>query len=94
MPELTHDIVHHLNEELKKKGCHFAYRLYSFIYPDGTNGLSIRRNIRDTSEFIVDAVISCDKTFYVWLDKFFKDNYNIILDYNEDGNECWVHKEN
>lgn len=93
MPKLTHDMVHHLNEELKKKGCHFHYLLYTFKYPDGTFGLSIRRTITDHSEFFVDAVISCDKTFYEWLDKFFKDNYNIILDYSENGNECWVRKE-
>ena len=93
MNKITHEMVIRLNDELKKKGCYFHYTLYTFIYPDGTNGLSIRRNINDHSEFFVDAVISCDKVFYEWLDKFFKDNYNIILDYSEDGNECWVHKE-
>lgn len=87
MAEITKDMVNNLNAALTEKGCGFEY-----VYVDSENEnliKCIKRTVIDKTGFVESSVINCTKSFYEWLDAWFRDNYNIELDYNNTGNICW-----
>jgi hypothetical protein len=85
MAKITSAIVKKLNAELKSMDVGFEY----YLFDEDTYSPSIRRRVKDDRGFVHSSIINCTDTFYKWLDKWFKDNYNIELCYNNTGEICW-----
>lgn len=86
--KITQEILNDLNDTLFRMGCKFKYK---WINDYSENGVipTIVQTIEDNNGFIDSVIINCNSSFYTWLDKFFKEKYDITLSYNNTRSICW-----
>lgn len=81
MKRITKGMVSHLNYMLKDQGAGFRY-----IYIDG----SMHITINDASLWVESCIVNCTNDYFVYLETWFRDNYDIALDYNNDRSIIWA----
>ena len=85
MAKITREMAEHLNKILKEMGVGFGY-----VYEDETtNAPTIRIVVADNMGWVTSSIVNCTDNYYVWLNDWFKDNYDITLCYNNTGNIIW-----
>lgn len=86
--KITQTVLDDLNDTLYRMGCNFKYGWVADPSEDAVVP-TIVRTMEDNNGFVDNVIINCNPSFYTWLNKFFKERYNITLCYNNTMSICW-----
>lgn len=85
MAKLTIGMIKHLNKVLKDDGVGFKYK-----FTNESIAPKARIEVEDGhSGFVNSSIINCTDIYFNWLEKWFKDNYNIKIIYNNTKTIIW-----
>ena len=88
MAKLTEGMIRHLNSALKDYKVGFHYVLTKEPYTP-TAHITVNDSQFSTVKWVDSSIVNCTNEFYKWLEKFFKENYNITLCYNNTKSTIW-----
>ena len=82
--KLNKKIVDTLNKDLRKLRVGFNYEL-------DKDTCSAKLNVcSGITNWVIDSNIRLDSTYYMWLEEYFKINYNVKLNYNNTRLTFWI----
>ena len=84
MAKLTKELIEQLNVVLKDFGVGFEYK-----FTDEPIAPKARIEVIDNKGFVESSIINCTEPYFNWLEKWFKENYDIEITYNNTRTIIW-----
>ena len=84
MAKLTKGIIEHLNIVLKGFRVGFKYK-----FTNEPIAPKARIEVIDAKGFVESSIINCTDVYFEWLEKWFKENYDIEITYNNTKTIIW-----
>ena len=80
-------IIDALNSMLSEKGVGFRYE----FMPNPIAPAARIVVLDSDNQWVESSIVNCTKEYYTFLDQWFKDNFDITIDYNNTKNIIWSH---